>query len=119
MALISHVSDIQEADKTVEPLALPLADPLGATIETKTFNLYSTDTESIHAGTWETDVGESRWEFTDGGEVIYVLGGKMTVLKDGEKPQEVGVGDLVVFPQGWCGTWTVTERLTKIYVLYS
>lgn len=119
MALISRIADIAEADKTVEPLALPLADPLGKTIETKTFNLYSTDDDSLHAGTWETDEGESRWEFTDEGEVIYVLSGKMTVQQDGADPQDIGPGDLAVFPKGWKGTWNVTERLTKVYAIYS
>lgn len=119
MALIARVANIQEADKTVEPLELPLADPLGKHIETKTFNLYSTENDSLHAGTWETEVGESRWNFSDGGEVIYVLDGKMTVREEGGEAQEVAAGDLAVFPQGWKGTWNVTERLTKVYVIYS
>lgn len=119
MAHLVHIDAIPVADKTVEPLALPLADPLGATIETKTYNLYSTDDDSLHAGTWETGTGESRWEFTDEGEVIYVLEGRMTVQEDGGSSQEVGPGDLVVFPKGWKGTWNVTAPLRKVYVIYS
>ena len=117
MAIIKHIASITDAEKTVEPLQLPLADPLGATIETKMLNVFSTD-NGLHAGTWETDEGLSRWSFDDNGEVIYVLSGKMTVQRDGEEPQEVGAGDLAIFPQGWTGTWNVTERLSKVYVIY-
>lgn len=119
MATISHIAAIEESAKTVEPLQLPLADPLGADIETKTFNLYSTGDNSLHAGTWETAEGLSRWDFSNGGEVIYVLAGKMTVQRDGQEPQEIGAGDLAVFEQGWTGTWNVTERLSKVYVIFS
>ncbi|KPN18171.1 MULTISPECIES: cupin domain-containing protein [Arthrobacter] len=119
MAIVRSIAQVEESEKEVEPLALPLADPLGAEIETKTYNLFSTEEETIHAGTWETATGLSRWDFSDGGEVIYVLGGRMTVQRDGEEPKEVGPGDLAVFPQGWTGTWNVTERLSKVYVMYS
>ncbi|MBO1902414.1 DUF861 domain-containing protein [Leucobacter weissii] len=119
MAIISRIADVEDAQKTIEPLQLPLADPLGADIETKTFNLFSTEDDGLHAGTWETEEGVSRWDFAESGEVIYVLGGRMTVQRDGEAPQEVGAGDLAIFPKGWTGTWTVTERLSKVYVIYS
>lgn len=119
MAHIRRVSEITEDEKTTVPLELPLADPLGADIETKYYNLYSTPEENLDAGIWETQTGRSRWEFIDNGEVIYVLGGKMTVERDGEEAIEVGAGDLVVFEKGWKGFWTVTEPLSKVYVIYS
>lgn len=119
MAIIRDIAAVSESEKEVEPLQLPLADPLGADIETKTFNLYSTPNESLHTGTWETAEGLSRWDFSDGGEVIYVLSGKMTVHRDGGEPQTISAGDLAVFEQGWSGTWNVTERLSKVYVMFS
>lgn len=119
MAIVRRVQDITEAEKTVEPLQLPLADPLGETIQTKFFNLFSTPDETLDAGIWETEVGRSRWEFTDNGEVIYVLGGAMTVQRDGEDPIEVRAGDLAIFEKGWKGFWTVTEPLSKVYVIFS
>ncbi|MGK0716144.1 cupin domain-containing protein [Leucobacter sp. W1153] len=118
MAHISHISSVTDAQKAIEPLQQPMADPLGAEIETKTFNLFSTENGNLHAGTWETATGLSRWSFDEGGEVIYVLGGKMTVTRDGEEPQEIEAGDLAVFPEGWTGTWNVTEPLSKVYVVY-
>lgn len=119
MAIIRSITSVAESEKSVEPLSLPLADPLGAEIETKTFNLFSTDDGSHHAGTWECAEGLSAWDFSNGGEVIYVTAGKMTVTREDEAPQEVQAGDLAIFPRGWKGTWNVTERLSKVYVIYS
>ena len=51
MAIVRSIAQVEESEKEVEPLALPLADPLGAEIETKTYNLFSTDEETFHAGT--------------------------------------------------------------------
>ncbi len=119
MAIVRSLSTVTEDEKSVEPLAPPLGTPVGGEIETKTFNLFSTDDDSHHAGTWDCAVGLSEWHFSDGGEVIYVTAGKMTVTREGEEPQEISAGDLAIFPQGWKGTWNVTEPLSKIYVMYS
>lgn len=119
MAVVLRVNELAESDKSVEPLALPLADPLGETIQTKYFNSFSSPDERHDVGFWETEPGRARWEFEDNGEVIYVLGGAMTVERDGEEAVEVKAGDLVVFEKGWKGFWTVTEHLSKVYVMYS
>ena len=47
-------------------------------------------TGSHHAGTWECAEGLSAWDFSNGGEVIYVTAGKMTVTREGEAPQGPG-----------------------------
>lgn len=118
MANVLRVGEITEEQKTIAPLALPLADPLGSVIQTGMVNSYSTADGKLHAGFWETETGRSRWEFTDGGEVIYILAGAMTVERDGEAPVDVVAGDLVVFEPGWKGFWTVTEHLKKVYTLF-
>lgn len=89
MAIVSRIGEISESDKTVEPLQLPLADPRGAEIETKYLSVFSSADERHEAGFWQTEVGKSRWEFDDGGEIIYVLGGAMTVERDGHPSIEV------------------------------
>lgn len=119
MAIVMRVNELNEGDKTVEPLAMPLADPLGANIETKTSNVFSSADGRHDAGFWETETGRSRWEFVNGGEIIYILGGAMTVERDGEDPQDVKAGDLVIFDKGWKGFWNVTEHLSKVYVFFS
>lgn len=118
MAIALRVAEITEDQKTITPLALPLADPLGANITTGMVNIYSSGDGKHHAGFWETAVGRSRWDFTDGGEVIYILDGAMTIERDGEAPRNVKKGDLVVFEPGWAGFWTVTEHLKKVYTMF-
>lgn len=111
--------ELSAESKTEELLALPQADPLGAEILTKFYNLYSSADGTVDAGTWETAIGTSRWEFTDSGEVIYVLEGAMTVTPDGESPTVLAQGALAVFPPGWKGQWEVTEPLKKIYFIFA
>ena len=118
MAITSQADTLTRAEQTATPLELPLADPLGASILTTYLNLYSTPNGTLDAGVWETDTGRSRWEFTDNGEVIYVISGRMTVTEDGAEPVEIGPGTLAVFPVGWVGYWEVTEPLKKVYVIY-
>ena len=119
MVIACKPEELSPESKTEELLALPQADPLGAEILTKFYNLYSSADGAIDAGTWETAVGTSRWEFTDSGEVIYVLGGAMTVTPDGESPTVLTAGALAVFPPGWKGQWEVTEPLKKIYFIFA
>jgi uncharacterized cupin superfamily protein len=65
-------------------------------------------------GTWECDPSTFPWEYDDR-ETCYVFEGKVTVeTSDGEKV-EIEPGDLVVFPKGLTCTWTVHERIRKVY----
>jgi uncharacterized protein len=67
---------------------------------------------------WETYPGRLQGEFTDSGEVIYVISGRMTATEDGKDAQQVEPGDLVIFPVGWQGFWEVTDPLKKVYVIF-
>jgi uncharacterized cupin superfamily protein len=65
-------------------------------------------------GTWECDPSTFPWEYDDR-ETCYVFEGKVTVeTSDGEKV-EIEPGDLVVFPKGLSCTWTVHEKIRKVY----
>lgn len=118
MAIVCRTGSVTRDDQTHVPLELPLADPLGADIATTYLNVFSGTAASLDVGIWETDPGRSRWEFTENGEAIYVISGRMTVTEDGAEPLEVLPGDLVIFPVGWHGYWEVTEPLKKVYVIF-
>ncbi len=118
MAIVCDVTGLSDEEKEVAPLALPLADPLGSEIITRYFNAFTSPDGRHTAGTWESDTGRSRWEFGLDGEIIYILGGRMTVTRDGEEGIALGPGDLAVFEPEWNGFWEITEPLSKVYVTF-
>lgn len=63
---------------------------------------------------WECEPSSFPWEYGDR-ETAYVFEGRVTVeTADGESV-EIGPGDLVTFPQGLKCTWTVHEKIRKVY----
>lgn len=80
-------------------------------------------TGSVELGTLgEVEVGI--WEMTEGtmtdvesDEIFVVLSGRATVeFADGTEPLTLVAGDVVRLAEGASTTWTVTERLRKIYL---
>jgi hypothetical protein len=90
----------------------------GGDIATTSLEVFSGTASSLDVGIWETDPGRSRWEFTDGGEVIYMSSGRMILNEDGSEPIDIEPGDLVICPVGWQGFWEVTEPLKKVSVIF-
>lgn len=101
------------------PLEPPLATATGDPMPTRGLDLWTNDDESISTGTWECEPGPSRWDFTDNGEFIHVLSGRMTCTHDDGSSVELSAGSTAVFPPGWGGTWEVHETLRKVYVIFS
>ncbi|MEV5078751.1 cupin domain-containing protein [Streptomyces sp. NPDC056159] len=99
-------------------LSEPTATVLGNPIATWSKDLYTNEAGTLTTGFWRASPGTSRWEFAEHGEVIHVLGGRMTVHQDDSEPQDLGPGDVAAFPIGWRGTWTIYETLSKFYVIY-
>lgn len=99
-------------------LAPPSATSLTGPTPTWAKLLYNAPNGKLTTGYWRCDPGQSRWEFTERGEVIHVFSGRMTVLEDGGEPVEIGPGDDAAFPMGWVGTWTIHETITKFFVIY-
>ena len=117
MTLTFRPADLTTADLPSKPLAPPTAVAEGE-ITTRGQVFFTSEDERILAGTWECEPGVSRWEFTERGEAIHVLSGRMTVQRDDDEPVEIGPGTSAVFPLGWCGVWTVHETLRRSYVIY-
>ncbi|MEU6642553.1 cupin domain-containing protein [Saccharomonospora sp. NPDC046836] len=101
-----------------KPLGPPSAEPLDGEILVRSRVDFTNDDRTVISGVWESDPGRSRWEFRSRGEIIHVVSGRMTVQRDGEEPVEIAAGATAYFPVGWCGEWTVHERLRKVFVVY-
>ena len=119
MTIHYRAAELSNQELTEKPLEQPTAQALSGEITTRSLAFYNNDDESIKSGTWECEPGESRWEFTTRGEVIYVLSGSMTVVEDGGDAVTLTAGSSSVFPVGWCGNWTVHETLRKVFVIYA
>ena len=96
-----------------------MATPLSGDIVVRDRSYLADEKSGVYSGSWESEPGTSRWEFTTTGEVITVVSGSMTVEEDGGEAVKLTTGDTAYFPIGWKGVWTVHEKLRKIYVVYS
>jgi uncharacterized protein len=65
-------------------------------------------------GTWECEPSTFPWEYDDR-ETCYVFEGRVTVETRDGQTVEIGPGDLVTFPKGLKCTWTVHEKIRKVY----
>jgi uncharacterized cupin superfamily protein len=63
---------------------------------------------------WECEPSRFPWEYDDK-ETAYVFEGKVTVDTEDGDTVEFGAGDLVTFPKGLKCTWTVHEKIRKVY----
>ena len=62
---------------------------------------------------WECAPSTFDWEYDDR-ETCYILEGDVTV-RTNKGDVHFGAGDLVVFPQGLKGTWSVAKKVRKHY----
>lgn len=119
MAITFRAADLDSAtDYQHSSLGLPAAQPLSGDIDNADHLVFTSPDGKTNSGSWECEPSESRWEFNTRGEFIHVIAGAMTVQEDGGEPQILTVGDSAVFPVGWKGTWTITEHLRKVYVVF-
>jgi uncharacterized protein len=118
MTIVFRAAEIPASDLAEKLLAQPSAEPLSGDITTRSHLFFTSPDEKILSGTWECEPGQSRWEFTTRGEVIYVLSGAMTVQRDGGDAHHLTAGSSAIFELGWCGTWTVTDTIRKVFVVY-
>ena len=93
----------------------PLAEATGEPMQTSGTTLWSDADQEV--GVWECTPGPSHWTL-ETNEAIHILSGRMTVTPDGGLPQDIGPGDVAVFPKGWHGTWQIHQTIRKLYVLY-
>ena len=118
MTITFHAADLTVDELEENLLQPPSAQPLDGDITTRSRVYFTDETHGIISGTWESEPGAARWEFTHRGEIITVISGTMTVHEDGGEPVQLSPGDTAYFPIGWNGVWTVHERLRKAFVVY-
>jgi uncharacterized cupin superfamily protein len=118
MTVTNRPVDLPSSELVEKLLAQPSAEPLSGEILVRSRADFFSEDRKVVAGVWESDPGESRWEFLERGELIHVVAGRMTVVEDGGEPAEVTAGTSAYFPIGWVGTWTVHEKLRKFFVVY-
>ncbi|MBN2030262.1 cupin domain-containing protein [bacterium] len=63
---------------------------------------------------WTKETSTFPWSY-DVQETCYFLEGEVSVTPDGEKPVEMGEGDLVIFPSGLSCTWEIRKDVRKHY----
>ena len=65
-------------------------------------------------GIWTKEVSKFPWYY-DESETCYFLEGDVVVTPEGQKPVEIGKGDLVTFPQGMSCVWDIRKPVRKHY----
>lgn len=63
---------------------------------------------------WTKEESEFPWHY-DEKETCYFLEGEVIVTPENGQPVQVGVGDLVTFPEGMSCTWVVKKAVRKHY----
>jgi uncharacterized cupin superfamily protein len=96
----------------VHAAAVALADDADGVTRSLTLG----PTGSGEVGLWEIDPGTAHDVEVD--EVFVVVSGRATVSVVGWPDVVVGPGDVVRLRAGTATTWTVTERLRKVYVAW-
>ena len=63
---------------------------------------------------WECEPSQFPWQYEDQ-ETAYVFEGKVTVETEEGDTVEIEAGDLVTFPKGMKCTWTIHDKIRKVY----
>mgnify|MGYP003650946272 CR=1 FL=1 len=78
---------------------------------------YTDATEQFFAGTWSSDVGKWRINYTEE-EYCEIIEGTSIITSDDGAATTVTSGDSFVVPRGFSGTWEVVEPTSKKFVIY-
>lgn len=111
----------------VAGIAVP--DPMGlelTVIGPKPNTLEGNPVESIHEIHTEDGLDVGVWEITPGSfttvkdgisELMHFVSGSGTIVGDDGTTTVIAPGVVLVTPDGWSGTWHVTETARKVYAI--
>jgi uncharacterized cupin superfamily protein len=83
----------------------------------RVWNHYSDAAQKFSAGVWSSEVGKWKISYTEE-EYCQILEGRSVITDSDGNATALSVGDHVVVPRGFVGTWEVVEPTRKVYVIY-
>lgn len=103
--------------KKFNPLTIEVAPSPreGSNADVWSNRLFTNESGNQFHGVWQADPGIHA--DLPGQETVVVLQGRATVTNRAGESIEVGPGDLVFVDPGEVSTWTVHERLRKVFVI--
>lgn len=103
-----HVADVE-----LEPGALDPSTILAGTPEVTERALWTSPDGTIIRGVWQITPGTVT--DTEQDELFVVVEGRATIEIEGGDTLEVGPGDVGILERGARTTWTIHERLRKVF----
>jgi uncharacterized protein len=105
---------------TVATMDLPEKEPFtqydGSPLGTRGVDLWHSADGAIAVGAWECDAGRFHADFADYGEILQVVSGELVCTADADGVVTTLLpGDVMVFPRGWTGEWSMPAPLRKIW----
>ena len=80
--------------------------------------LWSSEDDKTKIGIWECTEGTFTADRTSAAEFCHILSGRASVINhDRNGQRELSGGDLLVFPKGWKGEWTIHEKVKKLFII--
>lgn len=80
-------------------------------------NFYSSSAQGMLSGTWSSEVGKWKIDYSDRHEFCYLTDGHIVLSNEDGEEWTLKKGDAFVIPQGFKGSWEVLEPVTKHYVI--
>jgi uncharacterized cupin superfamily protein len=96
---------------------LPPEKRLSGNPRQRVWNHYSDASQKFSAGVWHSEVGKWKVSYTEE-EYCQILEGSSVITDAAGNATRLSVGDNIVVPRGFVGTWEVVEPTRKIYVIY-
>jgi len=109
---------IDAATTQLEPWTLAPEQVVEGDPQTSGIVLWQSEDKQIGCGMWECTPGAFSWEYT-WDETIYVIEGRASIVdKDGAQI-DLFPGAILFFRSGMGATWTVTEKIRKVFHFHS
>lgn len=106
------------SDMRERPLRLPEGEALSEGLLVRSRTLYKTGDGATAGGVWEADPGLARFEFSEYGELVYLIFGHIIATSDEGEQTVLSRGVCASFPPGWAGAWDIKVRSRKFAVAF-
>lgn len=116
MATIPHAITLTGVPLTSAPLTsevsmAPVTDGAETAVETTLFHDPVT-----HAAVWQCEPGTYPRHKIGQSSLQFIMSGSATIVDDDGTEHPVTGGTILITPDGWKGTWHITETIRKFYV---